>query len=287
MPRVYLSYRREDSAPAVQRIIDQFEHLGILCTASSPSERFSTVTEREIKGCDFVLVVIGEGWATQQNRFGFAYLYDPNDVVRREVEAAITSRRSIIPILVNDAAMPAANNVPGSLAPLVSLKSLTLRVDSHFEHDIQPLIEIIHPNAAHQRSISTAAHQVFISYSRKDTLIMQRLRDDLRASELSVWVDEDGLEPGTPDWESAVSKAIRGTACVVVLLSPDAEQSTWVARELAMAEMLDKRIFPILARGAEKDAIPFRLMSHQWLDARHNYGDALNKLLSALRKYVG
>jgi hypothetical protein len=71
-----------------------------------------------------------------------------------------------------------------------------------------------------------------------------------------------------------------------VILSPDAEQSTWVGRELAMAETLDKRIFPVLARGSERDAIPFRLMSHQWVDARHNYTEAFEKMLAALSKYL-
>jgi hypothetical protein len=286
MPRIYLSYRRAESAAAAQRLLATFERLGIICTESSRSERFNTNTEREIKGCDFVLVLMGTKWATLENRFGFSLLYDPNDVVRREVETALTAKRTIIPILVDGAAIPESGNIPVSLAPLLTLKPIVLRNDPYFDDDLQPLLEKIHPNAVQQRNIAAAAHHIFISYSRKDVPIMQRLRDDLRGSQFSVWVDEDGLEPGTSDWESAVSKAIRGTACLIVLLSPDAEQSTWVGRELAMAEMLDKRIFPILVRGSEKDAIPIRLMSHQWVDARHNYGEALEKVLAAVKRYL-
>jgi hypothetical protein len=129
-------------------------------------------------------------------------------------------------------------------------------------------------------------YHAFLSYSRTDTRAMQRLLDDLRAADLSVWVDEEGLEPGTQAWEKAVGEAIRSSACLVVILSPDAERSIWVGRELALAETLNKRIFPVLIRGTERDAIPLRLMSHQWLDARHNYHDTLQKLLSALRKHL-
>lgn len=129
-------------------------------------------------------------------------------------------------------------------------------------------------------------YHAFLSYSRSDTRVMQRLRDDLRAASLSIWVDEEGLEPGTQAWEQAIGEAIRNAACLVVILSPDAERSIWVGRELALAETLNKRIFPVLVRGSERDAIPLRLMSHQWLDARHNYHDTLQKLLIALRKHL-
>ncbi len=131
------------------------------------------------------------------------------------------------------------------------------------------------------------ALSLFLSYSRRDTQVMQRLRDDLRAAKLSVWVDEEGLEPGTPAWEAAIGKAIRGANCVLVVLSPDAEQSMWVARELAMAETLNKRIFPVLVRGTEQDAIPFRLMTHQWIDARQDYAGAFDRLLGAVKKHLG
>jgi DNA-binding response OmpR family regulator len=129
-------------------------------------------------------------------------------------------------------------------------------------------------------------YHAFLSYSRADTQAMQRLRDDLRAASLSVWVDEEGLEPGTQAWEKAVGEAIRSASCLVVILSPDAERSIWVGRELALAETLNKRIFPVLVRGTERDSIPLRLMSHQWLDARHHYHEALQKLLTALRKHL-
>ncbi|MBZ0283083.1 MAG: toll/interleukin-1 receptor domain-containing protein [Anaerolineae bacterium] len=128
---------------------------------------------------------------------------------------------------------------------------------------------------------------IFLSYSRHDRQVMQRLRDDLRAMRLNVWVDEEGLDPGTPAWEAAIGNAIRSAACLLVILSPDAEKSKWVGRELAMAETLNKWIFPVLVRGTEQDAIPFRLMTHQWIDARQDYAGAFEKLLGAVKKHLG
>jgi DNA-binding response OmpR family regulator len=125
----------------------------------------------------------------------------------------------------------------------------------------------------------------FLSYSRKDIPIMERVRDTLTEAGLKVWTDYE-LEPGTSDWEQAVVSAMKYTGSCVVILSPDAEQSKWVGREIALAEILGVRIFPILARGDERTSIPFRLMTSQWLDARHNYQEALYRLISAIHKHL-
>ena len=34
-------------------------------------------------------------------------------------------------------------------------------------------------------------HDLFLSYTRADAIIMQRIRDELTAEGLSVWTDED------------------------------------------------------------------------------------------------
>jgi hypothetical protein len=40
---------------------------------------------------------------------------------------------------------------------------------------------------------------VFISYSRKDSEVVARLRADLARVGVQVWIDQVGLIPGTPD----------------------------------------------------------------------------------------
>lgn len=108
-------------------------------------------------------------------------------------------------------------------------------------------------------------HDVFLSYSRKDSQMMRRVRDDLRDAGLRVWTDE-ALEPGTEAWESEVEKAIREAHCLVVLLSPDAHASEWVRNEITLADALQRRIFPVLLRGEQGESIPLRLIASQWID---------------------
>lgn len=128
------------------------------------------------------------------------------------------------------------------------------------------------------------SHDVFLSYSRDDTTVMQRLRDDLRAAGLVVWTDES-IEPGSSSWKSEIEAAIRGCGCLVVLLSPDAAQSKWVRAEIDFAESLHKPMYTLLVRGDETNAVPFGLTTHQRIDitSPERYRSGLPILIRAIR----
>jgi TIR domain len=128
-------------------------------------------------------------------------------------------------------------------------------------------------------------HHVFLSYSRKDTRIMQRVRDDLRAAGLSVWTDE-GIEPGTNSWKQSIQDSIDNASCLVVILSPDAKKSEWVGRELDYANAQRLSIFPLLSRGNEANAVPLSLISSQFVDIRKNYLTGIEKLHSVLHEHL-
>src|SRR4051794_34087489 len=110
-------------------------------------------------------------------------------------------------------------------------------------------------------------HHIFLSYSRKDADLMVRLRDDLKTSGFTVWEDT-GIVAGTPSWKRAIENAIRNAVCLVCILSPDAALSDWVRAELDFAQLQNKQIFLVLARGSERDSIPFGFAASQWVDIR-------------------
>lgn len=138
----------------------------------------------------------------------------------------------------------------------------------------QPLIQAADP---------PTAIDIFLSYSRLDSALMRRLYADLRGAGFSVWIDE-GLEPGTPSWQRAVEEAIETAKCVVVILSPDAKQSKWVEIEVSYAEEIGLRIFPVLARGDERNAVLFRLRTTQRVDIRRQYEKVTVELLPTLQR---
>ena len=128
-------------------------------------------------------------------------------------------------------------------------------------------------------------HHIFLSYSRVNTKLMQRVRDDLRAAGLSVWTDE-GIEPGSFSWKEAIESAIRETGILIVLLSPSANDSRWVQREIDYAEAQGKYILPLLIQGDIQDAVPFALAGSQFVDMRRDYQQAMSILLRRCYQYL-
>jgi TolB protein len=135
--------------------------------------------------------------------------------------------------------------------------------------------------------MNTNAPYFFISYSREDADLQRRIIAELRGRGINVWVDIENLIPGSPAWEREIERSIRGAAGVIVLLSPDSNNSEWVRRESSFAEQNDKRVFPVLIRGDEDDSIPLRLSNHQRVDLRRNFHRGLDELAGALRDHLG
>jgi len=127
----------------------------------------------------------------------------------------------------------------------------------------------------------------FMSYSRDDVNLQKTIIAGLRQRNVKAWVDIENLIPGSPAWEREIERAIRGASGVIVLLSPDANNSEWVRREISFAEQNEKRIFPVLIHGDEDDSIPLRLSNHQRVDLRRHFSDGLDSLADALREHLG
>lgn len=110
---------------------------------------------------------------------------------------------------------------------------------------------------------------------------MQKVKRNLLDANISVWTDE-GIIPGTPDWQRAIEGAIRQCRGLVVILSPDAFASEWVRREISRAINLQRTVFPMLLRGEKADAIPISLENTQYIDLRTDFENGLALLISGL-----
>jgi pSer/pThr/pTyr-binding forkhead associated (FHA) protein len=126
---------------------------------------------------------------------------------------------------------------------------------------------------------------VFVSYSRRDRDVMRYIRESLVATGLKVWSDES-LEPGSKSWRLSVERAIENSACVLVILSPEAKQSEWVGEEINYAHIHKVRIFTVLTKGDESDSVPLGLTGMQWIDMRMDYETALEQIIRALREHL-
>jgi hypothetical protein len=127
----------------------------------------------------------------------------------------------------------------------------------------------------------------FLSYGREDTVKQRRIVKELRQRGLNIWVDIENLTPGTPTWEREIEKAIRGSMGIIVLLSPESNNSEWVRREISFGEQHRKRIFPALIEGDDFASTPLRLANHQRVDLRTNFESRLDELANAVKEYIG
>jgi hypothetical protein len=128
-------------------------------------------------------------------------------------------------------------------------------------------------------------NHLFLSYSRKDTDVMLRVRDALRAEGLSVWTDEN-LTPGTSQWNKEIQNAIATGAGIIVLLSPSSNESEWVANEIAYGRSHKLPIFPILIRGEEKDSVPIELIRFQRIDIRTRFLGQMQTLVDVIQEHL-
>ncbi|MCA9913746.1 MAG: TIR domain-containing protein [Anaerolineae bacterium] len=127
---------------------------------------------------------------------------------------------------------------------------------------------------------------VFLSYSHQDQVVMREIKEELTEERIEVWSDDE-LEWGTPSWEKDVKEAIQNAAAMVVLLSPNANESAWVGRELAMAELFGIKIYPILIAGTFEESTPLRLVNHQYLRYDdENFIEELQHLRGKLRRSI-
>ena len=107
---------------------------------------------------------------------------------------------------------------------------------------------------------------------------MQRVLKYLRKQGIKVWLDNEKLIPGTPIWEREIEQAIKSAAAIVVICSPDSNNSEWVRREITFAERYRKRIFPVLASGDEDTSISIRLSTRQYVDIRQDEDTGIRSL---------
>jgi hypothetical protein len=143
--RLFLSYRREDTAGRAGRLFDGLtQRLGggsvFQDVASiSPGVDFEDAVVTSLAGTDASIVVIGSEWASVSEADGVRRLDRADDYVRQEVIAALASGRPVVPVLVGDSRMPEAEELPVELRPLLKRQAFTIR-DVAWNDDVDGLV---------------------------------------------------------------------------------------------------------------------------------------------------
>jgi hypothetical protein len=107
-----------------------------------PGDDFIDMITDAVGSCEVLLALIGNQWLTITDRNDQRRLDDPQDFVRLEVEAALNRNVRVIPILVQGARMPRADELPDSLAKLARRQAIEL-TPRHFKTDAEPLLKVL------------------------------------------------------------------------------------------------------------------------------------------------
>ena len=122
--RIFISYRRQETAWPAGRLYDVLvEHFPAEQVFKDvdnidPGDDFVERITGAVASCDVLLALIGPDWLTITDENGQRRLDKPEDYVRVEIETALKRKIRVIPILVDPARMPHANQLPPTLAPL-------------------------------------------------------------------------------------------------------------------------------------------------------------------------
>ena len=149
MKGLFISYRRQDSQSAAGRLADHLrDHLRDVrifrdVETIEPGVDFVEAIERALRSCGVLLAVIGPRWLTVADAAGRRRLDDPDDFIRLEIASALgNSDVRVIPVLVEGAEMPAADQLPDDLKPLARRNAIEL-TDKRWEFDVSQLLEAV------------------------------------------------------------------------------------------------------------------------------------------------
>jgi hypothetical protein len=143
--KVFLSYRRDDTAGRAGRIADVFttrygaRNVFQDVDAAAPGLDFAERVDAAIVDSDVMLVVIGRGWLNSTAADGGRRIDRPDDFVRREVNAALNAGIRVVPVLVDGAELPESDQLPEELSGMLRRQAVSVR-DVSWHQDVDDLI---------------------------------------------------------------------------------------------------------------------------------------------------
>lgn len=154
--QIFICYRRNDTEAYAGRLNDA------LCNDFGEDDVFfdrgggidggddwKHVIDERLESCAVLLVLIGVNWRPDR-------LADPEDFVRREIASALTRGVRVIPILLNDATLPSASDLPEEIRPILNRQMIEMTA-RHWRADYEQLVKSIRKEIARRRKQKLSA----------------------------------------------------------------------------------------------------------------------------------
>jgi hypothetical protein len=124
--------------------------------------------------------------------------------------------------------------------------------------------------------MAAAIGKVFISYSRSDAQVADRIAGALEQAGVNVWIDHRRVDPGA-SFVEAINAALDDASYVLLLLSPAALASPWVTREWA-SSLAARNTTIVPVRIAAVDP-PRLLLDKLYVDLVDDFDAGLQRLI--------
>jgi hypothetical protein len=155
--KVFISYRREDTASAAGRIYDRLtrvlakSHVFFDVSAIKGGEDFEKSIESAIASSNAALIFIGGRWLEPTPPANSVRILELRDYVRAEVRGALSRPILVLPILVEGAPMPRPEQLPEDVRAITTKNALPLRHES-FDDDTENILAALFGTSAKARA---------------------------------------------------------------------------------------------------------------------------------------
>lgn len=147
-PKIFISYRRNDSAPYAGRIADaladRYGERTVFFDVDSieVGQDFQKALMKAIEDCEVMLVIIGRTWLSGGPNFSAQSMADPNNLVRLEIARALKAGKTLIPVLVGGAIFPPALILPEDIRDITKRQGVSLD-DEYWLQGVQALFRAL------------------------------------------------------------------------------------------------------------------------------------------------
>jgi formylglycine-generating enzyme required for sulfatase activity len=143
---IFINYRRDDSIGTAGRLHDRLvrdfgrKNLFMDVDNVPAGVDFVEYLNSQVGKCDVLLAIIGPNWINAKDDNGCRRLDNPDDFVTAEIAAALQRNIRVIPVLVDGAHLPKADELSPLLRPLVRRQAIEVR-NAQFGRDVDGLAD--------------------------------------------------------------------------------------------------------------------------------------------------
>jgi TIR domain len=164
--------------------------------------------------------------------------------------------------------------------------STRTQASAHSKRESAPREPIKSEPSVKGQSKTSHTSKVFISHSHKDQGAAETLYTALENRGLQCWFAPRDVSPGE-NFQESIHRAIRSARVMVLVFTKNANNSSEINKELALAGQYELLVIPVRVEDVvPNDALAYELATRQWIDLFRDWERAIERLSSRIAAIV-